>query len=131
MSFLLAVFLWQPLQTQILHYLQDKQESASSLIALDKACRHSLQAQSKHVLISRRASETIREIWQLQPTLEYRHPRYIHKTLAQANFRAAYDLLLLREQAGEPLQKISRCWTDFITTDPQQQDIMISKLKKK
>lgn len=126
-SFLLAAFLWQPLQNQLDYY---KQENTAPVVAFDKACRQVLQAQSQQVLITRKHGEVIREIWRLQRLLESRRPRYIEQILTQVEFRLAYDFLILREQAGEPLQRIVRWWTDFIAADAAQQATLLGSLTK-
>ncbi len=38
--------------------------------------------------------------------------------MAHPRFRAAYDLLLLRENSGEPLQGLSQWWTDYQAAHP-------------
>ena len=65
--------------------------------------------------IPRRFSFPVREIWELQPRLERKQPKKIKDLLANRRFRAAYDLLLLRAESGEPLEGIGEFW------DQQQQ----------
>ena len=50
----------------------------------------------------------------------YHHPR----------FRAAYDLMLLRNEAGEDLDASCKWWTDFNKSEQPDQDHMVGKLKK-
>ena len=68
-----------------------------------------------HMAIPRRFSFPVREIWELQPRLERKQPKKIKDLLANRRFRAAYDLLLLRAESGEPLEGIGEFW------DQQQQ----------
>ena len=41
------------------------------------------------------ADDGFREVWQLQPRLEARNPRSVHKVLGHKRFRAAFDFLTL------------------------------------
>jgi poly(A) polymerase len=84
--------------------------------------------QINHTLFSLLANEMIRDIWRLQNHLENPRPRSIHTTIEKSSFRAAYDFLLLREKAGEPLQKSTNWWTEFIAAQPEEQAEIIKRL---
>ena len=62
--------------------------------------------------IPKRFSIPMREMWEMQPKLERQQLKRIKDLLANRRFRAAYDLLLLREQAGENLNKSGDFWTE-------------------
>jgi poly(A) polymerase len=124
-SFIMAAFLWAPLQTQKKELMQKKM---SATIAFDQAIHDVLAEQSSVILITRKLSEMIRDIWRLQTHLENPRPRSVHTTVEKSSFRAAYDFLLLREKAGEPLQKSTNWWTDFIAAQPEAQAEMIKSL---
>ncbi len=49
-------------------------------------------------------------------------------TLSHPRFRAAYDFLLLREEAGEIEPGLGQWWTDFQNADEREQTRMISAL---
>ena len=53
-----------------------------------------------------------RDIWTMQPRLENRRPRRVDFTIAHPRFRAAYDFLCLRAEAGEPLGERAAWWTE-------------------
>jgi len=48
----------------------------------------------------------------MQPKLEARKSKQILNIMSQRRFRAAYDLLLLREQAGATLDHCGDFWTE-------------------
>jgi len=50
--------------------------------------------------------------------------------LENARFRAAYDFLLLREQAGENLQNLGQWWTDYQAADTEQRQQMQQSLSR-
>ena len=56
----------------------------------------------------------------LQGRLQRRNKRSIESTFKHPRFRAAYDFLLLREQAGEELDGLGQWWTDFQTGDQKE-----------
>ena len=55
----------------------------------------------------------------MQPKLERQQPKRIKDLLANRRFRAAYDLLLLREQAGEDLNNSGDFWTEQQRLHPE------------
>ena len=68
---------------------------------VDGAGRKVFAAQAKQMPIPRRSSEVAREIWSLQALLERCRPSSTERLSRQRWFRAAYDFLLLRTDAGE------------------------------
>ena len=55
----------------------------------------------------------MREIWEFQLRLERRHGKKAAELVEHRRFRAAYDFLLLREQAGEETGDLGAFWTEF------------------
>ena len=55
----------------------------------------------------------IKDIWSLQLKLETRLGHQPYKILNHPRFRAAYDFLLLREEAANDTQGIGEWWTQF------------------
>jgi len=50
------------------------------------------------------------------------------RLLTHPKFRAAYDFLLLRSDAGEPFEELSQWWTDFQFADESEQQKMVGEL---
>ncbi|WP_330924339.1 polynucleotide adenylyltransferase PcnB [Candidatus Sororendozoicomonas aggregata] len=107
-AFLFAVLLWHPLQQQVLEL---KSQGIPPMIALQKASTLVLNNQAAHTAIPKRFVLVIREIWELQTRLERRQPRLVKSLLEHQRFRAAYNLLLLREKSGEKRENVSQWWT--------------------
>ena len=61
----------------------------------------------------------MREIWELQPKLERQQKRRVPDILSGRRFRAAYDLLLLRDQAGPDLEQAVQFWTEQQRLNPE------------
>nr|WP_111980201.1 polynucleotide adenylyltransferase PcnB [Algibacillus agarilyticus] len=90
---------------------------------LDMAC--------KSVMIPKRFTSIIRDIWQLQPRFEQRQGNRPIKMLEHPKFRAAYDFLLLRAELEQGhLTELAQWWTDFQQSDENQKRIQISSVMK-
>ena len=66
----------------------------------------------------------MREIWEYQLRLQNRRGRKAAELVEQRRFRAAYDFLLLREEAGVETEQLGAWWTEF------QELSMEERLKK-
>lgn len=126
-AFLFAALLWEPLQYRMKHatrsglpYAAALQQSASQLILDQVRC----------VSIPKRFSTTMRDIWSLQSRFKYRSGRRAMSVLQHPKFRAGYDFLCLRAQAGEDTQTDCQWWTDIQEKSEDQQQKMLIKNKK-
>lgn len=54
----------------------------------------------------------------MQPRFEHRRGNAPKRLMSHPRFRAAYDFLLLRAQAGEPVQELADWWTAAIAGEP-------------
>jgi poly(A) polymerase len=59
----------------------------------------------------------MREIWEFQLRLQNRGNKAV-SLLSHRRFRAAYDFLLLREEAGEDLDGLGQFWTELQEKHP-------------
>lgn len=108
-AFLLAAFLWAPLQTRASAL---KSEGLRPLEALQEAMRDVLHAQQQHTTIPRRLTTFMQETWTLQSRLQ-RGARRAEKLVLHPRFRAAYDFLVLREGVGEATEGMGAWWTAY------------------
>jgi poly(A) polymerase len=67
----------------------------------------------------------------LQLKLHSRIGKQPYKTLKHPRFRAAYDLLLLREKAANEKQSLGKWWTDFQKNDENIKKALIDDLREK
>jgi poly(A) polymerase len=107
-AFLFAALLWPPLARRMREL---ERAGATPLEALHRAAPESIAAQQKHSTIPRRFATPMREIWEMQHRLVAR--RQAARLAQHPRFRAAYDFLLLREQAGEQLDGAGEWWTRY------------------
>jgi len=127
-AFLIAAFLWHPLQKQIQVYL-DKGFKLHP--ALEKAMDIVINKQTQLLTIPRRYTVAAREIWALQYRLPHRTPKRSFRLLSHRRFRAAYDFLLIRAEIGEENIELADWWTEFQIADHNEQNQMLTKLQKR
>ncbi|HUR42326.1 MAG TPA: polynucleotide adenylyltransferase PcnB [Verrucomicrobiae bacterium] len=109
-SFLFAALLWLPMtaRAQVLMAQQGHPEH----IAVMQAAEEIMARQTLRVAIPKRFSIPAREIWTMQSRFEQRRGSAPRRLMSHPRFRAAYDFLLLRAQAGEPVQELADWWTE-------------------
>lgn len=126
--FLYAILLWDKVQL----YSEDAQQDGyPEMQALQLAATEVLRQQVKHTAIPRRFSNVTREIWSLQPRFRTREFRRANTLFNNIRFRAAYDFLCLRAEAGEPVADDAQWWTTFQEVDPEQRPGMCTKVGKR
>lgn len=126
--FLLAVLLWGPLLRLWQRYQDEGMPAAP---ALQKAIQQVIHEQSRHVSIPKRFSMPMREIWELQVRLGQRSPRRCQQLIEHPRFRAAYDFLLLREEAGETEPGLGEWWTRYQEADAEGREQLCRELGQK
>lgn len=109
-AFILAALLW-PVVSHRAQQLQDRGDS--QMPAMHSAAQEAISEATHHISIPRRFSQPMREIWEFQLRLQNRRGRKAAELVDHRRFRAAYDFLLLREQAGEDTGGLGDWWTGF------------------
>jgi poly(A) polymerase len=120
-AFLLAAILWPALDKQ---YKANLNRKMPPMVALHHAAQDMISEQVVRISIPKRFSIPMREIWEFQ--LRLPHRKRANLLMNHKRFRAAYDFLLLREQAGEDLEGLGAWWTDYQTADNTQRYKMLS-----
>lgn len=108
-AFLFAALLWEPMRRRA-ELLGGGQEGPD-LEAQQEAAHQVVQEQTRRVVFPKRFSIPMKEIWLMQPRLFKTSGRAPLRLLTHPRFRAAYDFLLLRAQAGEPVAEQCAFWT--------------------
>jgi poly(A) polymerase len=120
-TFLFAVLLW----SAVLRELNERHAGPTpDLALLMQACDSVLRTQQSRVSIPRRFSIPMRELLMLQPRFNRRSGVKSLSLLQHPRFRAAYDFLLLRAQAGVADPELARWWTD-IQVLPQEDRVAL------
>lgn len=122
-AFLFAALLWAPLKHQTQANLESGMPHA---VALQKAATKLVSSQVRHVSIPKRFTTIMRDIWALQSRFRNHSGRRAHAVLHHPKFRAAYDFLCLRANAGETEVDDCRWWTELQEKNPEQQKKILS-----
>lgn len=109
-AFLFAVFLWYPLQKTVNELQHESHINQTEVLMV--AMNQVISKQIQRMAIPRRLTVGMQEIWLLQRRLENIHKKHVLRLLHHPRFRAAYDFLLLRAQAGEDVEKQAIWWTE-------------------
>ncbi len=114
-AFLFAALLWEPVR-QIARQLEADGLHPSE--ALRRASFEVVEDQVKRVALPRRFSTPMVEIFSLQPRFTQRQGKRPQRLMEHPRFRAAYDFLVLRAQAGEAEQELADWWTELQAGNP-------------
>lgn len=122
-AFLFAAFLWPPL-LQAIGYRQDS--TALHPMELQRESVALLARQCRNITIPRRFTAVMREIWLLQSRLQRNTGKRALVLLAHPRFRAAYDFLCLRAEAGEGVREYAQWWTEIQQKAPEERQHMVN-----
>jgi poly(A) polymerase len=121
-GFLFATLLWHEV---LAHWEKLKGRGEPKIPALFQAMDTVLDVQGEKLAITRRIAGDIKDIWLLQPRFEQRAGKRPYALLEQPRFRAGYDFLLLRAEAGEIDGEIADWWTRFQEADGEERAEML------
>ena len=125
-GFLLSVLLWPVVQA----LLNQKHKKQGRLFpALYYGINVALERQGETLVIPRRLTAMMRSVWTLQYHLERRRGKRVFRVYHQRYFRAAFDFLALRAQAGEPVQALVDWWQAFQDNDKNERQRMLDDLR--
>jgi len=115
-TFLFAVFLWGGV-SRMAAELRDA--GAPPMQALLESADTVLRSQQGHISIPRRFGVPMKDIMAMQLRFRHQHGRRALRTLEHPSFRAAYDFLLLRVQAGDEPEETAEFWTRLQAMDTE------------
>lgn len=122
-AFFYAVLLWEPYLERV-ELLKEK--GLSDVDARTQAGMDVLRRQALRTAIPRYSEHFIREVWEMQPRLITPRTRQIPALSTHARFRAAYDFLYLRENAGATdTNGMGQWWHEYqdLSTDQKEKAI--------
>ena len=106
-GFLIAALLWPRLIDAA------KEKGSLNLRKFFRNMDRIIREQQELTAVPRKFHGYIKDIWSLQLKLETRLGHQPYKILNHPRFRAAYDFLLLREEAANDTQGMGEWWTKF------------------
>ncbi len=107
-AFAFAALLWPP---ALERFEALRAGERSDLQAMEAAGADAFAEQAERVAVPKRFAFAAREIWEMQPRLARYRGKRGRQLLGWPRFRAAYDFLLLRAEAGEDVAQIAEYWT--------------------
>lgn len=128
-AFIYAAMLWPALRAEMDELME--QHKLNEYEAMQQAAQGVISQQLAFTAIPKRFLIPMREIWSLQLRLKRREGRRAHMLLEHPRFRAAYDFLLMREEAGERMDGLGLWWTKFQSAKAEEQSAMVEDLNGK
>lgn len=116
-AFLYAALLWEPLRQAIAKL---EASGMGEIQALQEAAQTVESQQLAHTSLPKRFAVPMREIWTLQARLKRITGLRPLRLLEHPRFRAAYDFMLLRQEAGEDIRELCQWWTEFQGLDENE-----------
>lgn len=127
-SFLLAVFFWQAV---VEREKELRAEGMVEFMAAQHAMDGIINEQQKVMAVPRRYLSMVRDVWELQSRLERkRTSKHAAQLFGLAKFRAAYDFLLLRAEAGDKrLVELADWWRTYVDGDDVSREKLTAGIK--
>jgi poly(A) polymerase len=113
-SFLLACLLWHDV---LVHWKRLQEQGEPPFPALQAATDAVFDARIGDISGRGKLASDMREIWTMQPRFERRSGSGPVTLVEQPRFRAGFDFLRLRAQAGEGDADLAQWWEDFSLAD--------------
>jgi len=110
-AFLFAVLHWESVRKRLEELAHQRVHPQD---ALEYAMEETIKAAITRIAIPRRLTDTMRDIWRLQPMLSGpKQGAGRHALMTHGRFRAALDMLCMRAESGEPVEKDCAYWRKF------------------
>lgn len=127
-AFLFSALLWEPLMQRRSVYLEEGLNPQDALFA---AANDVLSQQVTHTSIPKRLTAQMRDIWSLQFRLQRYHGARAQQLRSHPRFRAAYDFIGVRVDAGETeLKELFDWWTEYQEKNPLDQVAFANDLER-
>ena len=121
-SFMLACMLWHDVVKRRDKLRQDGEQAMPALLqAIDQV----FDARIGDISGRGKLAADMREIWTMQPRFERRTPNAAESLLAQPRFRAGFDFLRLRADAGEADEALAQWWEEYSLADPGERPALL------
>ena len=125
-SFLLACLLWHEVQTR---WESLKASGEAAFPALQAAIDAVFDARVGDISGRGKLAADMREIWQMQPRFDRRTAAGAASLVAQPRFRAGFDFLRLRADAGELDAALADWWEDFHLGDDDEREALLAAVR--
>lgn len=121
-GFLFATLLWHEV---LAAWEARKKDGAPAQPALFDAMDYVLDVQARKLAITRKIAGDIKDIWAIQPRFEKRAGHAPYRLIEQPRYRAGWDFLRLRAQAGEIDMALVDWWDAFAGAGQEKREALI------
>jgi len=125
-SFLLASLLWHEV---VQRWSANRARGDAPFPALQQAVDAVFDARIGDISGRGKLAADMREIWLMQPRFERRTVASVPALVGQPRFRAGYDFLRLRADAGELSAELADWWEDFHLGSDEDREAMLRDLR--
>jgi poly(A) polymerase len=126
-SFMLACLLWH----EVAQRWQRSRAAGTHVVpALQEAIDTVFDARIGDVSGRGKLGTDMREIWMMQPRFERRSGNAPFGLVEQPRYRAGYDFLRLRADAGEADPELADWWEDFALGSNDERDALLATLRE-
>jgi poly(A) polymerase len=125
-SYMLACMLWHDVQAA---WEKNKQRGESAFPALQQAIDAVFDARIGDISGRGKLAADMREIWQMQPRFERRTGTAPFTLVEQPRFRAGFDFLRLRGEAGEIDPALAQWWEAFSLADAEERERLMASVR--
>lgn len=119
--FLLSVLLWDSVQSLTKYKIT---QGIPAIPAHQMAASEIISEQVQRIAFPKYMAIAMRDVWHLQARFHQKTGSRPLKLITHPRFRAAYDFLLLRAEAGDVEQKVADWWTAFQAAEGVNQAAM-------
>ena len=126
-SFLMACVFWHDVSAR---WKTLRDDGEPLMPALQMAVDATFDARIGDISGRGKLAADMREIWLMQPRFDKRTGSSPAAMLAQPRFRAAFDFMRLRADAGEIDMELVEWWEDYSMGDDEQRRVLMEAAKK-
>ncbi len=127
-SFLLASLLWHDVLDR---WQKVKAKGEAPFPALQQAIDAVFDARIGDISGRGKLGADMREIWLMQPRFERRSGRAPASLVEQPRFRAGFDFLRLRADAGEIDAELAEWWEDFSLGSDEEREALLQQARER
>lgn len=126
-SFMLACMLWHDVEAK---WTQLREQGEHPMPALSQAIDAVFDARIGDISGRGKLATDMREIWLMQPRFERRNGNAPYALVEQPRFRAGFDFLRLRADAGEVPVELAEWWEDFSLGSDADREALVEAVRE-
>ncbi len=126
-SFMLACMLWYEVLER---WTRNREAGEPAMPALQQAIDTVFDARIGDISGRGKLATDMREIWMMQPRFERRSGSGVYTLVEQARYRAGFDFLRLRADAGEIDAALADWWEDFALGSDDEREALLSEARE-